>query len=110
MADAANIATQIQGLFTGTLGDVYARFSDEDKASLGKYGQEIASLVVQVRTSKDSAEIAKSNRKIEAYSNAINLMADRYLGKLEDELQKAALEGLKTASIWALKILVAALV
>jgi len=109
MANFQDLADQLIGLFKASLQDAYNSFDPADKQQLVTYGQGIAQCVISRRATTDPAQQAKFDQQIAGYTGAINLMADRYLLKLNHEAEKTALAGLKIGAEWALKIAIAAI-
>jgi hypothetical protein len=109
MASIQDLSDQLLGLFKASLQDAYNSFDPADKQQLVTYGKGIAQCVIGRRATTDPDEQAKLGKQIDGYTGAINLMADRYLLKLNHEAEKTALAGLKIGAEWAVKIIIAAI-
>jgi hypothetical protein len=110
MADVGELGTQILGLMKGSLQTVYAQLTAADRQNLVDYSSRIAQCTIDRRATQDPNEQARLEQEIIGFSNAVNLMADRYLLIVNHEAKKTALEALKIAAEWGLKIIIAAVV
>ncbi len=108
MADAAELAKQVEQLLVGVAGDIYNKFNDNDKASVTKYAGQVADLTLRRASEGDPAKQAAFDDDLQTYKNAMQLMLARYEIAVATDVEAAALKALKLAVETIVKLIIVA--